>query len=86
MSTAFPHVAWLVHSAKLFKTKNECSVQLVESNVLVSRLLIEKEDLLSLATDVFDLTEVSHQCADQERCSEMRITSYWRPLKPGPIV
>jgi hypothetical protein len=50
------------------------------------RLLIEKEHLLPLATDVFDLAEVSFPRVDQTGCARVRTNSYSVPLKPGSIV
>ena len=51
-----------------------------------ARLLIEKEHLLPLATDVFDLAEVSFPRVDQTGCAKVRTNSYSVPLKPGSIV
>jgi len=51
-----------------------------------TRLLVEKEHLLPLATDVFDLAEVSYPRIDQTGCAKVRTNSYSVPLKPGSIV
>jgi hypothetical protein len=51
-----------------------------------TRLLAEKEHLLPLATDVFDLAEVSFPRVDQTGCAKVRTNSYSVPLKPGSIV
>jgi len=51
-----------------------------------ARLLIEKEHLLPLATDVFDLAEISFPRVDQTGCAKVRTNSYSVPLKPGSIV
>jgi hypothetical protein len=51
-----------------------------------TRLLAEKEHLLPLAADVFDLAEVSFPRVDQTGCAKVRTNSYSVPLKPGSIV
>jgi hypothetical protein len=57
-----------------------------QSECIGIRLLIEKEHLLPLATDVFDLAEVSFPRVDQTGCAKVRTNSYSVPLKPGSIV
>ncbi len=51
-----------------------------------TRLLTEKEHLLPLAAEVFDLAEVSFPRVDQTGCAKVRTNSYSVPLKPGSIV
>jgi hypothetical protein len=51
-----------------------------------TRLLAEKEHLLPLAADVFDLAEVSFPRVDQTGCAKVRTNFYSVPLKPGSIV
>ena len=51
-----------------------------------TRLLTEKEHLLPLAAEAFDLAEVSFPRVDQTRCAKVRTNSYSVPLKPGSIV
>src|ERR1700726_2518059 len=46
----------------------------------------EKEHLLPLAADAFDLAEVSFPRVDQTGCAKVRTNSYSVPLKPGSIV
>src|SRR6202048_4212787 len=50
------------------------------------RLLTEKEHLLPLAEEAFDLAEVSFPRVDQTGCAKVRTNSYSVPLKPGSIV
>ncbi len=57
-----------------------------QTECIGTRLLIEKEHLLPLATDVFDLAEVSYPRVDQTGCAKVRTNSYSVPLKPGSIV
>jgi hypothetical protein len=57
-----------------------------QSECIGTRLLIEKEHLLPLAPDVFDLAEVSFPRVDQTGCAKVRTNSYSVPLKPGSIV
>ena len=49
-------------------------------------LLIEKEHLLPLAGDDFELAEVSFPRVDQAGCAKVLANSYSVPLKPGLIV
>jgi transposase len=49
-------------------------------------LLIEKEHLLPLAGDNFQLAEVSFPRVDQAGCAKVLANSYSVPLKPGSIV
>ena len=51
-----------------------------------TRLLTEKEHLLPLAAEPFDLAEVSFPRVDQTGCAKVRTNSYSVPLKPGSIV
>ncbi|WP_051979313.1 hypothetical protein [Edaphobacter aggregans] len=51
-----------------------------------TRLLAEKEHLLPLAAEAFDLAEVSFPRVDQTGCAKVRTNSYSVPLKPGSIV
>jgi len=51
-----------------------------------TRLLAEKEHLLPLAADVFDLAEVSFPRVDQTGCAKVRTNFYSVPLMPGSIV
>jgi len=51
-----------------------------------TRLLTEKEHLLPLAAESFDLAEVSFPRVDQTGCAKVRTNSYSVPLKPGSIV
>ena len=64
-----------------------------ESRILAGRsesvgtlLLMEKEHLLPLAGEDFDLAEVSFPRVDQAGCAKVRTNSYSVPLKPGSIV
>ena len=50
------------------------------------RLLAEREHLLPLAAETFDLAEVSFPRVDQTGCSKVRTNSYSVPLKAGSIV
>jgi transposase len=51
-----------------------------------SRLLTEKEYLLPLAAEPFDLAEVSYPRVDQTGCAKVRTNSYSVPLKAGSLV
>ncbi len=51
-----------------------------------TRLLTEKEHLLPLVTETFDLAEISFPRVDQTGCAKVRTNSYSVPLKPGSIV
>jgi len=51
-----------------------------------TRLLTEKEHLLPLAAEPFDLAEISFPRVDQSGCAKVRTNSYSVPLKPGSIV
>ncbi|HZD45940.1 MAG TPA: hypothetical protein VE109_07645, partial [Acidobacteriaceae bacterium] len=51
-----------------------------------TRLLAEKEHMLPLAADVFDLAEVSFPRVDQTGCAKVRTNFYSVPLMPGSIV
>jgi transposase len=51
-----------------------------------TRLLTEKEHLLPLTAEAFDLAEVSFPRVDQTGCAKVRTNSYSVPLKPGSIV
>ena len=51
-----------------------------------TRLLTEKEHLLPLAAEDFDLAEVSFPRVDQAGCAKVRTNFYSVPLKPGSIV
>jgi transposase len=57
-----------------------------QTECIGTRLLIEKEHLLPLATDMSDLAEVSFPRVDQTGCAKVRTNSYSVPLKPGSIV
>jgi hypothetical protein len=64
-----------------------------ESRVLSGRtenvgtaLLAEKEHLLPLPTEDFDLAEVSFPRVDQAGCAKVRTNFYSVPLRPGSIV
>lgn len=64
-----------------------------ESRVLSGRtesigvaLLAEKEHLLALPVEDFDLAEVSFPRVDQAGCAKVRTNSYSVPLKPGSTV
>jgi hypothetical protein len=50
------------------------------------RLLAEREHLLPLASEAFDLAEVSFPRVDQTGCAKVRTNSYSVPLKAGSIV
>jgi len=50
------------------------------------RLLAEREHLLPLAAEAFDLAEVSFPRVDQTGCAKVRTNSYAVPLKAGSIV
>jgi len=50
------------------------------------KLLAEKEHLLPLAAEPFDLAEVSYPRVDQTGCAKVRTNSYPVPLKAGSIV
>lgn len=50
------------------------------------KLLAEKEHLLPLAAEPFDLAEVSYPRVDQTGCAKVRTNSYSVPLKAGSIV
>lgn len=49
-------------------------------------LLIEKEHLLPLPAEDFDLAEVSFPRVDQAGCAKVRTNFYSVPLKPGSVV
>jgi hypothetical protein len=49
-------------------------------------LLIEKEHLLPLPAEDFDLAEVSFPRVDQAGCAKVRTNFYSVPLKPGTVV
>ena len=49
-------------------------------------LLTEKEHLLPLSAEDFDLAEVSFPRVDQAGCAKVRTNFYSVPLKPGSIV
>jgi hypothetical protein len=49
-------------------------------------LLAEKEHLLTLPADDFDLAEVSFPRVDQAGCAKVRTNFYSVPLKPGMAV
>jgi len=49
-------------------------------------LLAEKEHLLPLPTEDFDLAEVSFPRVDQAGCAKVRTNFYSVPLKPGTVV
>ena len=51
-----------------------------------TRLLAEKEHLLPLAAEPFDLAEVSYPRVDQAGCAKVRTNSYSVPLKAGSLV
>jgi hypothetical protein len=51
-----------------------------------TRLLTEKEHLLPLAIDPFDLAEVSYPRVDQTGCAKVRTNAYSVPLKAGSLV
>jgi len=51
-----------------------------------TRLLAEKEHLLPLAAELFDLAEVSYPRVDQTGCAKVRTNSYSVPLKAGSLV
>ena len=51
-----------------------------------ARLLIEKEHLLPLASEPFDLAEVSYPRVDQTGCAKVRTNSYSVPSKAGSLV
>jgi transposase len=51
-----------------------------------ARLLIEKEHLLPLAAEPFDLAEVSYPRVDQTGCAKVRTNSYSVPMKAGSLV
>ncbi len=51
-----------------------------------ARLLTEKEHLLPLAAEPFDLAEVSYPRVDQTGCAKVRTNSYSVPLKAGSLV
>ena len=51
-----------------------------------SRFLTEKEHLLPLAAELFDLAEVSYPRVDQTGCAKVRTNSYSVPLKAGSLV
>src|ERR1700722_1240032 len=57
-----------------------------QSECVGTRLLTEKEHLLPLATEPFDLAKVSFPQVDQTGCAKVRTNSYSVPLKPGSIV
>lgn len=64
-----------------------------ESRVLAGRtesvgtlLLTEKEHLMRLAEEDFDLAEVSFPRVDQSGCAKVRTNFYSVPLKPGSVV
>jgi transposase len=50
------------------------------------RLLAEREHLLPLAAEPFDLAEISYPRVDQTGCAKVRTNSYSVPLKAGSIV
>jgi transposase len=56
------------------------------SECVGTRLLTEKEHLLPLPAEPFDLAEVSFPRVDQTGCAKVRTNSYSVPLKPGSIV
>ena len=56
------------------------------SECVGTRLLTEKEHLLPLVAEPFDLAEVSFPRVDQTGCAKVRTNSYSVPLKPGSIV
>jgi hypothetical protein len=49
-------------------------------------LLTEKEHLLPLPSEGFDLAEVSFPRVDQASCAKVRTNFYCVPLKPGTVV
>ena len=49
-------------------------------------LLIEKEHLLPLPAEDFELAEVSFPRVDQAGCAKVRTNFYSVPLKPGSVV
>jgi hypothetical protein len=51
-----------------------------------TRLLTEKQHLLPLAAEPFDLAEVSYPRVDQTGCAKVRTNSYSVPLKAGSLV
>ncbi len=51
-----------------------------------TRLLTEKEHLLPLSIDSFDLAEVSYPRVDQTGCAKVRTNAYSVPLKAGSLV
>lgn len=51
-----------------------------------AQLLTEREHLLPLAAESFDLAEISFPRADQTGCAKVRTNSYSVPLKAGSIV
>ena len=51
-----------------------------------ARLLTEKQHLLPLAAEPFDLAEVSYPRVDQTGCAKVRTNSYSVPLKAGSLV
>jgi hypothetical protein len=57
-----------------------------QSECVGTRLLTEKEHLLPLVAEPFDLAEVSFPRVDQTGCAKVRTNSYSVPLKPGSIV
>jgi transposase len=67
--------------------------RLDESRILAGRtqsvgtlLLTEKEHLLSLSAEDFDLAEVSFPRVDQAGCAKVRTNFYSVPLKPGSVI
>jgi transposase len=51
-----------------------------------ARLLTEKQHLLPLVPELFDLAEVSYPRVDQTGCAKVRTNSYSVPLKAGSLV
>jgi transposase len=51
-----------------------------------ARLLTEKQHLLPLAAETFELAEVSYPRVDQTGCAKVRTNSYSVPLKAGSLV
>jgi len=75
-------------NAKLFADcrQDENRMLAARTQSVGTLLLIEKEHLLPLPAEDFDLAEVSFPRVDQAGCAKVRTNFYSVPLKPGTVV
>lgn len=66
--------------------RDECRVLSGRTGNIGISLLAEKEHLLPLPVEDFDLAEVSFPHVDQAGCAKVRTNFYSTPLKPGTTV